>query len=225
MLGENLIRHTGNHPGNHTGNHHGNHHGEVARMNIALALATAINRLTDLVGRTVMWAILLAILISAGNALSRKFFSLSSNAWLEAQWYLYGAAFLLAAAQTLQQNEHIRIDIVYGLFSRRVQHWIDLAGHALFLMPFTLLMLYFLWPYATKSIRSGELSSNSGGLPLWPAKTLLLVGFVLLALQGVAEIIRKIAVMRGAIPDPHPFVTAQEAATAEAEALIEDITK
>lgn len=225
MLGENLIRHTGNHPGNHTGNHHGNHHGEVARMNIALALATAINRLTDLVGRTVMWAILLAILISAGNALSRKFFSLSSNAWLEAQWYLYGAAFLLAAAQTLQQNEHIRIDIVYGLFSRRVQHWIDLAGHALFLMPFTLLMLYFLWPYATKSIRSGELSSNSGGLPLWPAKTLLLAGFALLTLQCIAEIIRKIAIMRGAIPDPHGFQSTQQAAIAEAEALIEDIKR
>ncbi|EFG2587282.1 TRAP transporter small permease subunit, partial [Escherichia coli] len=107
-------------------------------MSGLLALSRAIDRFNEIVGKAVGWLILLSILISAGNAVVRKVFSTSSNAWLEAQWYLYGAAFLLAAAYTLKQNEHIRVDIVYGMWSRRVQHWIDLLGHLLFLMPFVL---------------------------------------------------------------------------------------
>ena len=137
--------------------------------------------------------ILAAILVSATNAVIRKAFNTSSNAWLELQWYLYGAAFLLAAAYTLKQNEHVRIDIVYGLFSRRIQHWIDLFGHFFFLMPFTLLMVYYFVPYFSQSYQSGEVSTNSGGLTIWPAKALLLIGFILLALQGVSEIIKCIA--------------------------------
>ncbi|MCF1709794.1 TRAP transporter small permease subunit [Tabrizicola sp. J26] len=194
-------------------------------MNVLLGLSRAIDRFNEVVGKAMGWLILLAILISASNAVVRKVFSTSSNAWLEAQWYLFGAAFLLASAYTLKQNEHIRIDIVYGMWSRRTQHWIDLFGHVVFLMPFCLLMIYYLTPWVASSYRSGEVSTNAGGLVIWPAKGLLLVGFVLLALQGLSEIIKKIAVMRGLIPDPTPFVSAHEAAELEGKALVEEISK
>ncbi|AXQ93694.1 TRAP transporter small permease subunit [Cereibacter azotoformans] len=188
-----------------------------------LGLSRFIDRMNELIGRGVSWLILIAIFISAGNATVRKVLNTSSNAWLELQWYLFGAAFLFAAAYTLKQNEHIRIDIVYGLFSRKVQHWIDLFGHLFFLMPFVVLMLIYLGPYVERSWRIGEVSTNSGGLIIWPAKTLLLIGFFLLALQGVSEIIKKIAVMRGIIPDPTPFVSAHEAAEREGEMLAGDV--
>src|SRR5690606_38441655 len=149
------------------------------------------------IGRNVSWLILVAILVSAVNATMRKAFNVSSNAWLELQWYLYGGAFLGAAAYTLLENEHIRIDILYGALRRRRQHWIDLIGHVLFLMPFTILMVWLLWPWAIRSIRSGEMSMNAGGLLLWPAKLMLLIGFVMLMFQGFSEIIKKIAIMRG----------------------------
>lgn len=188
-----------------------------------LALSRAIDGFNEFVGKWVGWLILLSILISAINAVIRKIFSVSSNAWLEAQWYLFGAAFLLAAAYTLKQNEHIRIDIIYGMFSRRVQHWIDLFGHVFFLMPFVLLMIYYFVPYFLLSYRSGEVSTNAGGLTIWPAKALLLIGFVLLAIQGVSEIIKKIAIMRGEMEDPNPFISAHEAAELEGKALAEEI--
>mgnify|MGYP000181479479 FL=1 len=190
-------------------------------MNSLLALSRGIDRMNEIIGKAVGWLILAAILVSATNAIIRKAFNTSSNAWLELQWYLYGAAFLLAAAYTLKQNEHVRIDIVYGLFSRRIQHWIDLFGHIFFLMPFTLLMVYYFVPYFSQSYQSGEVSTNSGGLTIWPAKALLLIGFILLALQGVSEIIKKIAVMAGLIPDPVSFMTAHEAAEMEGAALVE----
>ena len=188
-----------------------------------LALSAGIDRLTTFIGRGVGWAILAAVLVSAVNAVIRKTFNMSSNAWLELQWYLFGAAFLGAAAYTLLENEHIRIDILYGRWSRRTQHWIDLIGHLLFLMPFVLLMLYLLTPYVIRSWRSGEVSMNSGGLPLWPAKSLLLIGFALLLLQGISEIIKKIAVMSGRIPDPAPFVSHHEAAELEGAALVAEL--
>lgn len=194
-------------------------------MGALLALSGAIDRVNEMIGRAVQWLILAAVLISAVNATVRKVFNTSSNAWLEAQWYLFGAAFLLAAAYTLKQNEHVRIDIVYGLFSRRTQHWIDLFGHVVFLMPFVLLMVWYFVPYAVSSFRSGEVSTNAGGLIIWPAKSLLLIGFSLLAIQGLSEIIKKIAVMRGLIEDPHPFVSAHEAAEREGEALVKEIGK
>lgn len=190
-----------------------------------LALSAGIDRINSLIGRAVMWLIFLAVVISATNAVIRKLFSVSSNAWLEAQWYLFGAAFLGAAAYTLQQNEHVRIDIVYGMWSRRSQHWIDLIGHLVFLMPFVTLMVWYFVPWVTRSFHSGEVSTNSGGLIIWPAKALLLAGFGLLWLQGVSEIIKKIAVMRGQIEDPHPFVSAHEAAEAEGAALKEELSK
>jgi TRAP-type mannitol/chloroaromatic compound transport system permease small subunit len=188
-----------------------------------LALSRAIDRMNEFIGKTVGWLILLSILISAGNAIIRKVLNTSSNAWLEAQWYLFGAAFLLAAAYTLKQNEHIRIDVIYGMFSRRTQHWIDLFGHVFFLMPFVILMISYFVPYFLLSFRTGEVSTNAGGLIIWPAKLLLLVGFILLGIQGISEIIKKIAIMRGDMEDPNPFVSAHEAAELEGKALVEEL--
>ncbi len=192
-------------------------------MRSLLAVSAVIDRVNEFIGKAVSWLILVAVLVSTINAIVRKVFNTSSNAWLEAQWYLFGAAFLLASAYTLMKNEHIRIDIVYGTFTRRRQHWIDLIGHALFLMPFVILMLYYLTPWVMLSYRSGEVSQNAGGLTIWPAKMLLLGGFVLLFFQGISEIIKKIAVMRGVIDDPTPFISAHEAAEREGEALAEEL--
>lgn len=188
-----------------------------------IALSSAIDRFNSFVGRCIAWLILAAVLVSAGNAIIRKAFSMSSNAWLELQWYLFGAAFLLAAAYTLRDNEHIRVDIVYGMFSRRTQHLIDLFGHVFFLMPFTILMMFYLFPYVSLSYRSGEMSNNAGGLILWPAKSLLLISFILLVVQGVSEIIKKIAILRGDMDDPNPFISSHGMAEVEAEALAKEI--
>lgn len=190
-----------------------------------IALSSAIDRFNSFIGRWVAWLILAAVLVSAGNAIIRKAFSMSSNAWLELQWYLFGAAFLLAAAYTLRDNEHIRVDIVYGMFSRRTQHLIDLFGHVFFLMPFALLMMFYLIPYVSLSYRSGEMSTNAGGLILWPAKSLLLISFILLVVQGISEIIKKIAILHGDMDDPNPFVSSHEMAEAEADALAREIRK
>lgn len=189
-----------------------------------LALSRGIDRVNALIGRSASWLILAAIILSAGNAVSRKVLNVSANWALELQWYLYGAAFMLAAAWTLMENEHIRIDIVYGRWSRRTQHWIDLIGGVLMLMPFAGLMVWYLHPWAMRSWRSGEMSMNSGGLALWPAKMILLTGFTLLFIQGISEIIKKIAVMRGVIADPTPFVSQQEAAGIEAQEIVRTIS-
>ena len=175
-------------------------------MKALLGFSRLIDTTTEFIGKSVSWLILVAVLVSAGNAIIRKMFNMSSNAWLEAQWYLFGAAFMFAAAYTLSQNEHIRIDVVYGQFSRRVQHWIDLFGHVFFLMPFVLLMLYYFVPYVKMSYISGEGSSSAGGLIIWPAKAILLFGFLLLAFQGVSETIKKVAIMTGNMDDPTPYV-------------------
>jgi TRAP-type mannitol/chloroaromatic compound transport system permease small subunit len=172
-------------------------------VDAALRLSGWIDRLNEAIGKTVYWLILVAVLISAGNAVIRKAFDVSSNAWLELQWQLFGAVFMLCAAYTFLKNEHIRIDIVNSLFPKRVRDWIDLLGHLLFLMPFVLLMIVDGWPFFTASYRINEQSLNAGGLPQWPAKLLIPVGFFLLFLQGISEIIKRVAVMRGLIPDPH----------------------
>ena len=192
-------------------------------MGALLGLSRGIDRVNTIIGRNVSWLILVAVLVSAANAIIRKVFNTSSNSWLELQWYLYGAAFLGAAAYTLKENEHIRIDIIYGMWSRRTQHWIDLIGNVFFLMPFVTLMIYFLYPWVMRSYRSGEVSTNAGGLILWPAKAMLLVAFIMLFFQGVSEIIKKIAVMRGDIEDPNPFVSHHEAAALEGEAMGRDM--
>ena len=194
-------------------------------MQPLLAVSRAIDRLNEIIGKTVMWAIFVAIVVSAANAVVRKLFNTSSNAWLELQWYLFGAAFFLASAYTLKQNEHIRIDIFYGTRSRRTQHWIDLIGHVFFLMPFVALMAWMMVPYTLAAIRSGQISTNAGGLLIWPARAIMAGGFILLVLQGISEIIKKIAVMRGLIEDPHPFVSAHEAAELEGTAIAEAVAQ
>lgn len=175
-------------------------------MQPLLTLSTVIDRITATIGRAVSWLVLVAVLISAGNAIVRKAFNISSNAWLEAQWYLYGAVFLLAAAYALQRNDHVRIDVVFGNLPYRARHWINLFGHCFMLMPFTILMVYLCVPFVLTSFRQQEISTNAGGLILWPAKALILGGFVLLVLQGISEIIKTVAVLRGLIPDPHEEV-------------------
>lgn len=188
-------------------------------MGALLALSGGVDRINSFIGRYVAWLILLAIFVSAGNAIIRKIFSISSNAWLELQWYLFGAAFMLAAAYTLLENEHVRVDILYGNRSRRVQHWIDLLGTLFFLLPFTGLMISLVWPSLRSSWRTGEMSSNAGGLIVWPAKAVLLTGFILLFVQGLSEVIKKIAVMRGLIPDEQTHLSVEEQAMREAELM------
>ena len=173
-------------------------------MDAALRLSAGIDRLNTCIGKSVYWLILVAVLVSTINAIVRKAFDVSSNAWLELQWQLFGAVFMLCAAYTLLKNEHIRIDIVNSRLPKRVRDWIDLLGHVLFLMPFVLLMVYDGWPFFLTSWGQNEQSLNAGGLPQWPAKFLIPLGFFFLFLQGVSEIIKRIAVMRGLIPEPNP---------------------
>lgn len=174
-------------------------------MAALLGLSRFIDSINAFIGRWVSWLVLAAILVSAVNAAMRKAFDLSSNAWLELQWYLFGAVFMLAAAYTLQQNEHIRIDILFANRSKKTQDRIDLFGHVFFLLPFCLLMDWLLVPYVIRSLESSEMSSSAGGLIIWPSKALLLAGFLLLTLQAVSEIIKRVAVMRGVIEDPRPY--------------------
>jgi TRAP-type mannitol/chloroaromatic compound transport system permease small subunit len=168
-----------------------------------LRVSALIDALNGTIGRLVSWLILVAVVISAGNAIIRKLFDISSNAWLELQWQLFGAVFMLAAAWTFLDNEHIRIDIVSARLPKLVRDWIDLLGHFFFFMPFVLLMLWDGWPFFLRSYEINEQSLNAGGLAQWPAKLLVPLGFFLLLLQGISEIIKRIAVMRGLIPDPH----------------------
>ena len=171
-------------------------------MNALLAVARAIDAVNERVGRWVTWLVLAAVLISAANAIVRKAFDMSSNAFLEVQWYLFSAVFLLCAGWTLLRNEHIRIDVIAGRFSRRTQTWIDVFGFVFFLMPMVLLILYESVPWAIRAIESGEYSPSAGGLILWPAKVLVPIGFMLLLLQGFSELFKRIAFLRGLGPDP-----------------------
>ena len=166
-------------------------------MNALLTLARLIDALTERVGRLSIWLVLIATLISAGNALARYVLGESSNAWLEIQWYLFGAMFLLAAGYTLKHNGHVRIDILYNQFSARSQAWIDLIGGLLFLLPMAVLLTWLGWPMLMDAWSTHEMSPDAGGLLRWPVKLLLPVGFGLLALQGVAEVIKRMGVLSG----------------------------
>jgi TRAP-type mannitol/chloroaromatic compound transport system permease small subunit len=167
-----------------------------------LQLSRWIDALTERVGQAARWLILLTALISAGNATARYGFNTSSNAWLEIQWYLFAAVFLLCAGYALKHNQHVRIDVIASRFSRRAQAWIEVFGTVFFLLPMALLILVLAWPVFVASWSSGEVSSNANGLVLWPARLLVPAGFALLALQGVAELIKRVAFLRGLIPDP-----------------------
>jgi TRAP-type mannitol/chloroaromatic compound transport system permease small subunit len=171
-------------------------------VNLLLALSGGIDALNRRIGHAVYWLILAAVLVSAGNAVSRYLFDLSSNAWLELQWYLFSAVFLLVAGYTLLHNEHVRIDVIFGHLRPRLRAWIDLIGGIFFLLPMSVIIMVLSWPMFVDSFLINEYSSDAGGLLRWPVKLLMPVGFLLLALQGISEIIKRIAFLLGHIPDP-----------------------
>lgn len=171
-------------------------------MDFLLAFSRAVDSVTRFVGRHVRWLILAAVAVSAVNAVIRKAFDISSNAWLELQWFLFGAVFMLAAAYTLQMNAHVRIDVISSRLAKRTRDIIDAVCHVAMLAPLTLIMIWLGVPYFIDSFQSGEVSSNAGGLPVWPAKLLILAGFVLLFLQMLSELVKRIAVLMGRITDP-----------------------
>ncbi len=179
-----------------------------------MSVSRLIDALNEKIASAISWALLAAVVICSGNAIVRYAFNQSSNGWLEIQWYLFASMFMLASAHTLKRDEHVRIDVVAGRFSKRTQVWIDLFGFLLFLLPICSLILFYGVPFALISIQSGEMSSNSGGLIVWPAKLLVPVGFLLLVLQGVSEVIKRIAFLAGRI-DGHEF--AKHVATPEEE--------
>lgn len=166
-------------------------------MSLLLKFADAVDWLTEQIGQWLKWLVLFSTLICAGNALVRYGFRSSSNAWLEIQWYMFGAMFLLGAGYALKHEEHVRVDVLYANMSPRTQAWVDVFGAIFFLMPMALLIAWMGIPIAVTSIVNQEMSSDPGGLIRWPIKLLLPVGFALLALQGLAEIIKKTAVARG----------------------------
>ncbi|MFL6654686.1 MAG: TRAP transporter small permease subunit [Sulfurifustis sp.] len=171
-------------------------------MTLLLRVSRGIDAVNERTGRVLMWLILIVVLISSGNAMSRYLFNISSNAWLELQWYLFAAVFLLCAGYTLLHNDHIRIDVVSGRFSRRTQTWIDIFGTLFFLLPMSTYIMWLSWPAFANAWTSNEISSNAGGLLRWPARAMVPAGFFLLSLQGVSELIKRIAYLRGLIPDP-----------------------
>lgn len=190
-------------------------------MNFLLAISRLIDALNERIGRAVLWLTLIVVLVSAANAISRKAFHMSSNAWLELQWYLFGAIFLLAAGYTYLRNEHVRVDVLAAKFPPRVQATIEVLGIVLFLLPAAGLIFWLSLPYFYESWRLNELSSNTGGLIRWPAKLLIPVGFSLLILSGVSRLIRCVAFLAG--KGPNPLKVAQ-IKTAEEE-LAEEILR
>jgi len=166
-------------------------------MKLLLALSRAIDALNERLSWIADWLVFLSCLISAGNAFSRYAFSISSNAWLEIQWYMFGAVVMLGASYTLRRNEHVRVDIVYSNLSTRRQIGIDIFGGVLFLLPATLILTYLSWPVFYNSWVEGEISGNAGGLIRWPIKIVLPLGFALLSLQGISELIKRIAMLTG----------------------------
>ena len=190
-------------------------------MHTLLALSRAIDAVNSRLGRWISWLVLVVVLVSATNATVRKVFDTSSNAWLELQWILFGVIFLLCSPWTLLSNEHIRIDIVNSMLPKRARDIIDVVGHVLFLLPLTVVMIVTSWPFFLRSYAINEQSLNAGGLPQWPAKSLIMIGFTLLLFQGISELIKRIAVMRGLIPDPYSHTP--HAVEAEAERLAAEI--
>ena len=188
-------------------------------MTALLAISATIDRFSTRIGKSMAWLIFIAILVSTVNALIRKLFNESSNSWLELQWILFGVVFLLCSPWTLLSNEHIRIDIVNSRLPASWQNWIELIGHVFFLLPFTLVMVITSTPFAFRSIIGNEQSNNAGGLPQWPAKTLLLIGFIALLIQAISEIIKRVAIIRGDIADDK-LDGPQSATEAEAERLL-----
>lgn len=186
-----------------------------------LTLSRLIDRLSEWIGRWVAWLVLAAVLISAANAVSRKAFNISSNAFLEIQWYLFAAVFLLASGYTLLRQEHVKIDVVSGRFSKRTQIGIEIVGICLFLFPFVYMIIKLAMPLVINAYVTGEMSSNAGGLIRWPVFALLPLGLLLLGLQGISELIKRVAYLRGLIPDPSKKLGVKTAEEELAEFLLQ----
>ena len=182
-------------------------------MSFLLSVSRLIDRLSERIGHTFYWLVLATVLISAANAVIRKAFNYSSNAWLEIQWYLFSAIFLFLAGYTLLRNDHVRIDVVASRLSKRVQTWIDIVGTLFFLFPMAFLIMWLSWPVFVDAYARHEVSTNAGGLIIWPARLLVPIGFALLIVQGLSELIKRFAFLRGLISDPsekHVEKTAEE---------------
>jgi len=190
-----------------------------AVLNALLPLTRAIDRLNTWIGKHLAWLILAAVIVSSVNAVVRKVFDTSSNAWLELQWVLFSIVFLMCSPWTLLHNEHIRIDIVNSLLPKQLRNTIDVVGHALFLLPWCLIMVITSVPFFWRSWSIDEQSGNAGGLPQWPAKSLLMIGFALLLIQALSELTKRLAIMRNLIPDPHEGQ--KSSLETEAEEIIE----
>ena len=189
-------------------------------MAILLRISALIDAVNERIGRTVYWLVLASVVVSSGNAVVRYALDTSSNAWLEIQWYLYTGFFLIGAGYTLLRNEHVRIDIIYSRLKQRIRAWIDVFGGIFFLLPMALIILWLSWPVFVDSYNLHEYSSNPGGLLRWPVKLMIPVGFLLLALQGVSEIIKRIAFLRNLIPDPTPRHAHGDTAPAISEDMV-----
>jgi TRAP-type mannitol/chloroaromatic compound transport system permease small subunit len=171
-------------------------------LNLLLSLSRGIDAMNERIGRVIYWLVLVTVLISAANAVVRKVFNTSSNSFLEIQWYLFSAIFLFCAGYTLLKNQHVRIDVIAGRLSPQAQAWIDIVGTVLFLMPMAILIMYLSWPVFVMAFQRNEVSTNAGGLVIWPARLLVPIGFGFLILQGLSEFIKRVAFLRGLIPDP-----------------------
>lgn len=174
-----------------------------AGLKTLLPATRGVDAMTIWIGRKIAWLILLAVVVSSVNAVVRKIFDTSSNSWLELQWVLFSLVFLLCSPWTLLANEHVRIDILNNMLPKPVRNTIELVGHAFFLLPLCLILVITGIPFFLKSAAINEQSWNTGGLPQWPAKSFIMIGFGLLLLQGISELVKRVAVMRGLIPDPH----------------------
>lgn len=190
-------------------------------MNGLLVVSRSIDRMSEFVGRWVAWLILASVVVSATNAIIRKAFNMSSNAFLEIQWYFFSAVFLLCAGYTLLRNEHVKIDVVLHMWRKRTQIWIDIIGIVFFLFPFAISVVYLSWPLFVTAYQTGEMSQNAGGLIRWPVYILVPIGFSLLIIQGVSELIKRFAFLQGLIEDP---TVRKQRKTAEQE-LAEEILK
>jgi len=171
-------------------------------MKLLLGLSRAIDGLNEQIGKLTYWLILAAVLISTGNALVRYTLNTSSNAWLEIQWYLFSFVFLFCAGYTLLHNQHVRIDVISSNLSARGRAWIDILGTIFFLLPMAIVIMWLSWPIFVDAYTTKEISANAGGLLIWPGRLMLPVGFFLLVLQGFSELIKRVAFLRGLIPDP-----------------------
>lgn len=171
-------------------------------MKILLRLSALIDALNEQVGRLSYWLILVAVLVSSGNATMRYAFNMSSNAWLEIQWYLFSAVFLFCAGYALLHNQHVRIDVISGRLSKRARAWIDILGTLFFLLPMAIAIMWMSWPVFVQAYELQEMSGSAGGLIVWPARLMLPIGFFLLILQGISELIKRVAFLLGLIPDP-----------------------